>query len=209
MSIEKVLKQLESDWEDAEVRSSEGYFTPEDGAYVALLKSGSVEISQNDRLQVVWELQMTEGKNKGASWKKFDGIDNPMGMSFVKGTLESVGIDVPSKITDLPKAIKNFFKENEDGVLVNVTVKTKNEFTNTYINGLAEDEVKKKDEAGEDDVPDFSEMSKKMLVKFIDSHELNVDPDDYADVDDLAAAVRKAYKAKKEKPKKKKSRFED
>ncbi len=209
--IEKVLKDLESDWEDAEQREGTGYDEFTDGEYVMGISAIEVGLSKSSsRPQVAWVLEFADGEYEGKEHMKFDGIDNEVSMGYVKGTMSTLGIKVPKSIKKLQAAFDAWLEDNK-GTLVNVVLKTTGEFQNIYINGLA-DEAESKGGSDDGDLDDMTLKQLKKLVKEEDI-ELEYEINEYDDEKELADEIKeiraKANKKGKKKKAKKKSRFED
>lgn len=186
-NISKVLQELDNTWEEAETTEIQGGFTVlPDGNYTGKLLSGSVEMSQNGRIQIVWALKVTEGKHEGKTIKKFSGIDNEIAIGYAKGLMKLVGIAIPKDVTKLPKALNDFFGD-KDGIDIEFSVKTKDEFTNIYINS-----AKPSNEAAPADKPskskpdkpakkkkltytDLEDMDKAELIELVKERELDID----------------------------------
>lgn len=147
------LAKLQKSWSKTEARRPDAQL--EDGDYAAELTELRVDVSKSDRLQVVSKWKAVEGPNKGGSVTRYDGIDDETGMSFFKGYAAILGIEVPEDLADLPDALEEFLKNNDD--TFNITVKTKegSDFKNTYVKGPVMDgsELDGSDTSGEADEP--------------------------------------------------------
>lgn len=129
------LKKLQKEWEVAEKRESEFKPIP-DGKYLAIIKEGVFEYSKNNRPQIVWSFEIADGKYKGRKLKKFDGLETKENIEWLKGTMFVLGITIPKKITNLPKALDKFFSENKK-VCVDINIVTKGEYANVFVNNLS------------------------------------------------------------------------
>lgn len=180
-NVTKVLQELETAWKDTDVVEAGVFTPPSDGNYSGKLLSGSVEMSQNGRIQIVWVLKITEGSQEGKVIRKFDGIDNEISIGYAKGMLKLVGIDIPKKAADLPKALKNFFLAHEEGMNVEFTVKTKDGFTNIYVNSADKEETKQSDtketkkKSKKLSYTDLEDMDKSELIDLISEQKLDID----------------------------------
>jgi hypothetical protein len=132
-NISQVLKSLKNAWEDAEPMTATSI---KDGDYVAKISSMEVSLSKNGRPQVVTTFVIADGKYKGKEKLRFDGIDNDTSMSFFKGFAETIGVDLPEDITDLPEALESFVDSFD--ALVNISMNNKGEYQNVYVKGLSE-----------------------------------------------------------------------
>lgn len=189
-NISKVLQELENTWEEAEVTEMQGGFTVlPDGNYTGKLLAGSVEMSQNGRVQIVWTLKVAEGKHEGKTIKKFNGIDNEIAIGYAKGLMKLIGITIPKDVTKLPKALNDFFGDKE-GVDIEFTVKTKDEFTNIYINSAKpstevapagkpskskSDKSEKPEKKKKLSYTDLEDMDKAELIELVKERELDID----------------------------------
>lgn len=166
--VAKSLKKYEGAWENAEANKPSS--TP-DGDYAAKIVDMEVGFSKNKRLQVVTTFKIVEGKLKGKEVKKFDGLDSETSISYFKGYCEVLGLDIPDSISDLPDVVAEFIEGFKD--IVNITIKTKDEYQNVYIKGLSEhdddddddDKKKKKKRNRDDDDDDDDDDNKKKKKK--------------------------------------------
>lgn len=211
-NLAKVLKTLDKQWKDTEAVEV-GQFTKfADGNYVVTLEPAGVELSKtSERLQIAWPMVFAEGKYEGKKTIKFDGLDSELSISWAKGVMNVLGIEVPDKATDLPEALETFFEKEYKDRKVNISIKTDGDFSNIFINGYVEEEEgsakkKKKEESEEPeekeekkgkkvkdiDKPTKKEvkaMSRKELKAVIKEHGFDIDPDEFEDTDDLKDAV--------------------
>ena len=145
-SISKVLAGLQDEWKEAE--AAEGRKKLE-GDFVASIKSMEVELSKNSgrpQVKTVFEIVEPE-KYEGETVFRFDGLTE-QGMPYLKAFADTIGMELPSKLKDLPDTIAEF----ETDSLFDITVATKNDFTNVYVNGVSGEE-------GEDDSDDDDDDS--------------------------------------------------
>lgn len=189
--IKKVMKELEKEWTEAEPQDVGGRSAVPNGEYTANLNGAEVQLSKSsERLQVVWDLKIAEGEYEGKQVMKFDGLDNEVSMGWTKGLMKMLGIKIPKTLAGIPAVFETYFEENP-GTLVSMTVKTKDEYTNVYINEL----LKGKAEGTSDkdtktkSKPDIKKMSMKELRTLIREKDLSIDPDDYDTADDLRLAI--------------------
>jgi hypothetical protein len=133
--IAKELSQLSKMWKTAQPVAA-GYQTIPDGEYSAKITEMSVQKSKNGRLQVVTTFEVVDGEHEGSSIKRFDGLDNERSIGYFKGMAEIIGLDLPNDITLLPEVLKTFV--DECGDFFEITVKTKNEYQNVYVNGVSD-----------------------------------------------------------------------
>jgi len=131
--VAKLLSGLEDAWESSEAQS---FTSIPDGPYTAKLVSMELGVSKNERLQVVSTYKVVDGKQKGREVKRFDGIDNDVSMGWFKGYCEVLELDIPDSIKNLPEALETYIENCED--LFNITVKSKDGYQNTYLNGKSD-----------------------------------------------------------------------
>ncbi len=131
--VNDTLVNLESAWSESEPKV---FASIPDGDYLGKLVNMEIGFSKNNRLQVVSEFEIADGKYKGKTLKKFDGLKDEVNMSFFKGYCEVLGIDIPDNISDLPDVLSNF--TDDFNSLVNIVVKTKDEYTNIYVKGISD-----------------------------------------------------------------------
>lgn len=193
-SITKELKKLQEEYEAAEPAEGLGGGIPDDD-YVVKISDMEINHSKNGRLQVKVVYKVEEGKYEGEEIWDFWGLDE-QGLPYFKLNCNKVGIELPDDLEELPEVLEKFVEDNDD--TIELTLKTKNDFQNKYINsdGAADDDDDKKKPADDDD----DEKEKiKALKSIIKKNKLKIDPSDYDDAADLGAAVKKALKGKKKK----------
>lgn len=130
--IHEELAALDGTWQQTEARSG-GANVPDDD-YVAKLMKMYISKSKKGRLQVCSLYTIADGNYEGKEIMRFDGLDSEQSMAFFKGYCETIGLEVPTSMTDLPAALEAFMN-GFDG-LVNITMKTKGEYQNLYVKGL-------------------------------------------------------------------------
>lgn len=175
------LKKMQSAWESAEPR--EGGFSLADGTFNAKIEGATIEESQNERLQIVWELRFLSGENSGRTARKFSGLDTEENIAWAKGDLTRFGIELPEDIVELGDALAECV-----GAYVECTVKTKDEYTNIYFNEVVEGV----EEEEEEDI-DFEGMSKKELIEFATEYGIKIPKKTKAKEDKLREFVEEAY----------------
>lgn len=159
--VNEVLADLESAWSESEPKV---FALIPDGDYLAKLVNMELGFSKNQRLQVISEFEIADGKYKGKTLKKFDGLKDEVNMSFFKGYCEVLGVEIPENISNLPDVLANFVDDFNS--LVNITVKTKDEYTNIYVKGISdyvsdeEQEIPEKEKEEIEDEPKHKSGSK-------------------------------------------------
>lgn len=129
--VAKSLRALSGAWKTAEPRS---FTTTPDGDYLAKIIDMRVDLSKKNRLQVVTIFKVQDGLYKGSEVYRFDGIDSDVSMSWCKGYFDTLGIDAPENIEELPDVLADFVANDES--VYNITLKTKDEFQNTMVKGV-------------------------------------------------------------------------
>jgi len=124
-----------------------------------------VELSKKQNLQVktIYEVVEPE-KYEGEEIWKFNGL-NEQGIPYFKADAQKLGLNCPDKLQDLSDAIEEFV--NDFDGLVEITVATKDEYQNVYVNGLdgdSEEEDEEEEEEEEED-EDEEETNKKKKDK--------------------------------------------
>lgn len=126
-SVVDELAALKDQWSDVE--EAAGVDVP-DGKYVAQVKEAVVNKSKaSGRLQVSWQLVIAEGDYRGRYLFKHDGMDDEVGLGYLRAGLARLGIEWPSDPSELPELL-----ESAQGTFCEVKVRTKegSDFTNTY-----------------------------------------------------------------------------
>lgn len=132
--IHAELAQLDGAWK--ETKAAKGGANIPDGDYVAKITSMVINKSKNQRLQAVTTFTVYDGNYAGKEIMRFDGLNNEQSISFFKAYAETIGLDCPESMTDLPNEIEAFMG-HFDG-LVNITMKTKGDYQNLYVKGLVD-----------------------------------------------------------------------
>ena len=130
--IHSELAALDGTWQQTEARSG-GVNVPDDD-YVSKLTKMFINKSKKGRLQVCSLYTIADGNYEGKEIMRFDGLDNEQSIAFFKGYCETIGLEVPTSMTDLPAAIEAFM--NSFTGMVNITMKTKGDYQNLYVKGL-------------------------------------------------------------------------
>lgn len=112
------------------------FFTPEPGRLKVQITDGEVNESQSGRLQCFFALTILEGEHAGESFRKYYGIDDK-GMEFLLKDLQRLESDLPDDISLLEDTIAAIVKQ---APMLNVRVKEKGEFLNTYFDKLIKGE---------------------------------------------------------------------
>lgn len=198
-NVAKELKALSKHWKSSEAREKADGVP--DGTYQAKVTSAGVNRSKNGRLQTYYYFKIVAGKQKGRTCSKYDGLETPENISWLKATLKTMGVKVPKDIVKLPDILEKLEDE-----LVVIQVKTNGDFKNVYINkkiDSLDDDIDEEDE-DEEDVEDDDEESED------DEEELEDDEDDDSDdSDDDEDEDEEDEKPAKKKKKKKADKDDD
>ena len=130
MDLKDKLAQFDKEWEEAPVESSQQYEDLPDGKYQVVVDSVEITESKAGNLMLKWEFGVFNGAFKGRKAWKYNGLEKKEHIEWVKKDIFTAGLEI-KKISDLPDRLKDLL----DRVL-EVTIKTKNDFTNVYINKL-------------------------------------------------------------------------
>lgn len=162
------LGKLQKEWKKAEPRRG-GAPVPDDN-YSARIESAVLEESQQtERLQIHWTLVIQDEDYEGKKLHKYDGINEERDLEWIQGTLEALELDIPDDITTIGEVL-----EETQGLLVSITVSTKDEFTNVYFNELLEDDEDADEDADADaDNTDEDIEVGSLVVATIDDEDYN------------------------------------
>ena len=130
MAVQSKLKKLKGAWKKSQAKS--GNSPVPDGTYQCRIDEAVLSESKNtQRLQVGWTLKILADDQEGRMLWKYDGIETEEAMGWFKGALETLELEVPDGEEDIPDVL-----EAAQGLGVEVTVRTKDEFQNVYFNEL-------------------------------------------------------------------------
>lgn len=198
------LKKLQGVWEETEPAAG-GMSLPDDD-YTGRITSAVLEESKNsNRLQINFAIQVLSPDDyEGKVIHKYQAMEEEKDLPYVQGTLETLEVEIPDDIADIGEAL-----EECQGLVVDFTVKSKDDFVNIYFNEVLEDEEdddkgkkgkkgkKAEPEEDEEDEEEITEddveaMDKKELISLVEEMELDIDPKDYKKVEALREAVSEA-----------------
>ena len=152
MKISQELKILQKKWKKSKAKN---ILKPvPDGNYsVRVVDSRLEKAKSSDRLQIAQIMQIQKGKYKDRMLYRYDGLETEENIGYIKGMLKRLEIKIPKKIVKLTSAIEKCID-----LECEVTVRTKGEFTNVYINQLTdaieedeEDEIEEDEDEDEDE----------------------------------------------------------
>jgi len=75
------------------------------GEFVGKIQNAVIEENQSGTLQVVWDVEVIEGKYKGRSQRKWSNLDSKDQMDWLKGDLQAIEVTPPDDINDLGDAL--------------------------------------------------------------------------------------------------------
>ncbi len=141
----KTLSSMQKGWKKAKPRHI-GAPVPDD-SYPARIESAVIEESKSSgRLQVHWALDIADGDYAGRKVHKFSGMESEDNLSFLQGDIEILELAIPEDIGDLGETL-----EEALGILLEINVRTRDEFTNIDFIELLEDEEESDEDEDEDE----------------------------------------------------------
>jgi hypothetical protein len=145
MDLKDRLAQFDQEWEQAEVETDKEYDALPDGKYQVVVDEVEIVESKAGNLQLKWQFGVFNGSHKGRKIWKYNGLEKTEHIEWLKKDIYTAGVEV-RKLSDLPGQLNQLL----DRVL-EVTLKTKGDFTNVYINKLVD--AAGDDIPGDDDFP--------------------------------------------------------
>ena len=193
------LKELKSAWNKTKAASGKSFAKVPEGRYQAEVTQAKVDWKT---LRVNFSLKIKRGDQAGQMANRSINLDYqgtntvPSGLAMFKGDLEVLGINIPEVFDE--KAVPSMLAETL-GSLVEITVKHKGGYVNTYLNSLVhadeEDEgvddveFEEEEDEEEEETPKKKAPQKKKAVKKKEPEpeedEDDEDFDDFDDFDDL------------------------
>jgi hypothetical protein len=116
---------------DAEFTTTQAASSDEvpDGKYQVRVNKVSLSRSQKNDPMIKWDLIVIAGPHTGRHIFK-NSVITQAALPFVKGDLQTLGLQLP-KLSDLPQHLESLLDLN-----IEVTRRTKGEYTNVYFNKL-------------------------------------------------------------------------
>lgn len=139
--IADALTLMESAYVKAEAPPSFVSEVP-DGDYQVEIQEPSLVLAKNSgALQIRWPLMILSGNLKNTIFTKYERIGSEQNCGYVKQAFNKLGITPPEHAFQIPDALIK-----AKGIRLNVRVKTKDDFPNTYFGSLikAEDQAPKR-----------------------------------------------------------------
>jgi hypothetical protein len=155
------------------------------GTYHGNLQELSLQVSKGtDRLQVMYHLVASSpDKFEGRHHYAYKGIETDVGISIWKREMKVIGCELPSKLgAKCQKAMDEAL--GEDGVDVEFRVQEKDEYMNTYITRILEDDEEALEELEDDDYDDDDEDDTEDDEDEEDDEDDDDDDDDESDSDE-------------------------
>lgn len=105
-----------------------------DGNYEACISEMGVKVATTGNIQCVTKFVIqTEGDYFEKTVDVRHNIGNEQGVSYFKSFCFAIGMELPSRFSDLQAACNDFVTSNKD--IYKITTKIKNGFVNAYVNG--------------------------------------------------------------------------
>lgn len=123
------------------------------GLYPMRIESAVIEKAKgkSKRLQINWELTVASGDYENRKVRRFTGLETDDNLAFLQGDFEILEVPIPDSIADIGESL-----EQVGGLLVEVNVRTKDEFTNyDFVELLDADELE--EEEGDEDEDESEE----------------------------------------------------
>lgn len=123
------LAQFDDEW--GELEDSPFFDRLPDGRYqVRVLETAIERAKRSGRLQLKWEFAVLNGPHKNRRIWLYHGLDNADALPYLKRDLAVAGLE----LTRLSELAERLHELND--VVLEVTLKTKGEYQNVYINKL-------------------------------------------------------------------------
>lgn len=132
------LSKLKNNWNEAADNPIGDFKGWEDGQYNATLTEAELCESAGGRLQVKWGFKNNEDPEANTHFM-FDGMDTeaaPQCLAYLRKHIEQMGYQPPSDLNKIQALLEEMVQGAPQVVL---QVKTKGEYTNTYIKNLIEE----------------------------------------------------------------------
>jgi hypothetical protein len=128
------LTRVESTYQHAEVKTDNDFQTLPDGKYVAIIDWMELSESKTSgRPQLVWVFLITEGPHQGRKVWKYNGLDTPDKIGYLKNDLHKAGLPLKS-ILGLQTEIRQLIGRKLEIRLKTKETPTYGKMQNVYIN---------------------------------------------------------------------------
>lgn len=128
--IQGFLKDWDSEWESIPDDSGNEYTDIPDGKYQCTVNKVYIDRSKAGRMQLVWDLIVLNGSHKERHIWRYNGMESAENLKFLKQDIGRCGVNI-AKVSDLPNNLQYLLDK-----IIEVTLKTKGEFQNCYINKM-------------------------------------------------------------------------
>lgn len=123
-------------WGAAQPRA--GFQRLDDGDYICQLEAMTIGQAQSGRLQLDSHFIVAEGPDAGADIHKYDGMETPQNLEFLKGYLSVMGVQYRD---DDPRSllvgINNFVRQSkQQNEYYKIRLRTKGDFQNVMFQGI-------------------------------------------------------------------------
>jgi len=140
------LAQFDDEW--GEISDSPAFEPLPDGRYQVRVAGTAIErAKRSGRLQLKWEFAVLSGPFKNRRIWLYHGLDNADALPYLKRDLAAAGLRL-ARLSELAGRLHEL-----NGVILEVTLKTKGEYQNVYINKLIEAPYPPEDPVFGDDRP--------------------------------------------------------
>ena len=159
-TLSSKLKALQKSWKRATPKQG-GVGVP-DGTYDIRIESAILEEAKSTgRLQIHWILTVLTEEYANKALHKYDGCDRAEDLDWVQGTLETLELEIPDNIANIGPTL-----EEAQGLLAEITVQTRDEFTNILCQDLLadQDEEEEEEEEGEEEAEEEEEEEEELEV---------------------------------------------
>jgi hypothetical protein len=147
----KYLKKSSDAWDSAKKKAAEqsgggGYGEYDDGKYLARLQVMEGGVNPNGAY-IRLQFKFVEGEYENQTHSMFQNLRTDENMYHAARLIEKFGYELPDKFTDIPAILAAISKEKP---LCKITIKTKGEYQNTFVDKVI-DEAEGEDEESEND----------------------------------------------------------
>jgi len=211
------LAKLDKNWDSTKEEfgnSTGGIESVPGGTYIVNKVKAELAVSSKNNLMIKRSAKIVEGELEGTTvYDNSMTIETERGPEFLLKWLNVMGYEVDSLKKDLEPTLQAI-NENEEATY-KVLVKEDDGFNKIYFNkcldegGTEDGSDADADTDAEDvsresvEIPDLDSLSGRKLKKVIKDNDIDVDPAEYDDEDDLRDAIEEAFKSKVSSEKKK------
>lgn len=183
----KELRKMKGSWADSrkEYEHTFGGQKIPEAVYTAKIQDCKLGLTKSaKKLYIGREFLILKGEYKGIPVRDMLHLCTDKGPIYARQFIEMMGHKAPPD--DEPERLEKVIAEiRKDALTCKIRVTHSGDFTNVRVTEVTGGKGMSKEY-------DLEDMSKKQLLKLIDKEDLDVDPDDYDDVDELRDAVEEA-----------------